>query len=64
MLGILVVYAILGMICGFCSITFSAKVKKKLEKLEGKTDEAPKENTTEAEVVEEKEKKTTKKASK
>lgn len=39
MLGILVVYAILGMICGFCSITFSAKVKQKLESLEGKAEE-------------------------
>ena len=64
MLGILVVYAILGMICGFCSITFSAKVKKKLEKLEGKTEETPKENETKEEAVEEKEKKTTKKVAK
>ena len=34
MLAIIVVYAILGLLCGFFSIYFTNKAKKKLETLE------------------------------
>ncbi len=33
-LGLLVTYAVLGMICGFLSIYFSGKIKKRLQQLE------------------------------
>lgn len=38
MLAIIVVYAVLGMLCGFFSIFFTNKAKKKLEKLEPTTE--------------------------
>ncbi len=38
MLAIIIVYAILGMICGFLSIFFTNKSKKKLEALEPNTE--------------------------
>ncbi len=37
MLGILAVYTVFGLICGFLSIYFSAKINKKLETLQGET---------------------------
>ncbi len=37
MLGILIVYTVFGLVCGFLSIYFSAKINKKLESLQSET---------------------------
>ena len=52
MLGILALYTLLGLVCGFLSIFYSGKIKKKLAQIEGK--DAAESNAENSEAGEEK----------